>query len=371
MAVYGNLLKSVNEGVHENVSFDQLFNFIYESDNEVNLMFERANLITILKEENTSLAIPKSIEDYTSNPEQVKKKFVDKIKDIVNKFVSWFITSIKDLKYKVNEFYVKHNFQDDFLSKWKSKVTWDNLQKAIKNGWEGIPNNIPSILVPVNLSDTKIVDRLNDIFKDTNTLIESMKDSNSEDELNKIEDEVNTLIEKLKDETRENILFSESEFMEMKRNIKVRLSKFRNGNVMPFLGYFVDSGTKDENKYYPQQFAFDNNKYFGENGQKEMKTIKGEQSLSIKLVKDISKTYEKDILKEKQKQFSKDENNFVLKAEYTACKYYYQSLSLFIKAASQSLNGLMGVLASQHKAAVQNYILYVHAINKFCTVTEK
>ena len=65
--------------------------------------------------------------------------------------------------------------------------------------------------------------------------------------------------------------------------------------------------------------------------------------------------------------YKEDKEILANKIYYLSCKYRYASTSLYIKVSSRSLNGLVGALWKQHRAAVQNYILYVHAIEKFCT----
>lgn len=360
MAVYGNLLKSVNEDVHENVSFDQLFNFIYESDNEVNLMFERANLITILKEENTSLAIPNDINN-ASNPEQVKKKFSEKIKELFNKFVEWVKSAFKNLKQKATEFYLKYNFQDEFLSKWKDKVTWANLEKAKSKGWKGIPESVPSVIEPISINDTRLIKMFKSDFEKLNNQIDNLSKSDSQESLDDNEKKVKDIIKNI--ESSNNLLNgSESDNI-----IDMRNNEIMFGNeTVPFLGYMKNSGAP-QGRYYPNQKLFGNNKHFAETGQKEIKNIKVTGNASIELVKDVTLSNDKDMMKIGKDNYKEDKEILANKIYYLSCKYRYASTSLYIKVSSRSLNGLVGALWKQHRAAVQNYILYVHAIEKFCT----
>lgn len=364
MAVYGKLIKSVNEGEsYENVSFDQLTEFIYESDNEMNLMFEKANLIAILKEENTSLAIPKSI-DYSNaaNPEQVKKKFSEKIKELFNKFLDWVKTAFENLKSKVTEFYLEHNLQDDFLSKWKNKVTWDNLETAKKKGWKGIPNSIGSVIEPVNINDTRLLNLYSDHFKELSDQIDKLSDCESEDSLNKIEDKIKGIINNIND--RENrLLISQADKIIRDRNSSIMAGSKQN----PFIGIISNSNAPD-NHYYPDKLLFTNNKHFAETGQKEIKNIKVSGNHSVELVKDVILSSQKIMLNNSKENYKEDKDNLQNKINYLICKYRYTSSSLFIKLSSKAMNGMVGALWKQHKVAVQNYLLYVQAISRYCKV---
>lgn len=350
MAVYGNLCKPVNE----NLSFGQLMDFAYESDNEMNIMFERANIIHVLKEENTDLVIPQDSKySFSDNPEATKKKFLDKIKELVKKFVQYVTTAIESLKKKVFEVYMNTNFQDQFLSKYKDKVTWENLSKAKEKGWIGTPVSVASICKVASLNDT----RLNEEFKEAN--------DNILNEISKLENAQEDKVDEISLEIKKDLDRYKRSIENYDTISMINSNEFSSdfGTDTPFLGYVTNSKAKD-GYYYPSERLFNNNKNFAENGQKNIKNIKVSGNASIKLVNDIQRENEKSLYKNTKSDYK---SNNTSKQFYLAAKYRYTLMSLFVKASSKSLNALVGVLYKQHKCAIENYIRYIRAINKFCT----
>lgn len=360
MAIYGTLLKT-QDSLHENVSFEQMIDFIYESDNEMNLLFEGYNVINILKEENTSLIIPKDMnETFTNDPEKVTKKFSERIKEMFNKFLDFVKTTFENVKKKIIEFYLEHNFQDNILSKYKDKVTWGNLEKAKKNGWKGISKTLPSVTKLVSINDTLVGKELVDNFKALNLAINKLESCKDENDLSNTEQQVKEQMDTIKKYV--NPLKSEKDRMISSNKMGIMF-----GEDIPYFAYYTDTNAPD-GYYYPTTQAFAVHKNLAENGQKEIKNMKITGNASIKLIKDVTLHNEKEILDMNKKSFAKDKQDFENKLIFCVSKYKYQSTSLYIKACSKSLNGLLSILAKSHSIAIQNYIQYASAIKKYCTV---
>lgn len=355
MAIYGNSAYATMSLTEDKmVSVSEMFNFINESDMEMACMFERANIVQIIKEDNTELAIPTNVED-SSNPETVKKTVIEKVKELINKFISFVKTSFQKLVEGLKKFYIEHNIQDSIISKWKDKVTWENLQMAREKGWKGCPITSPMIGKHASVTESGLYQNIYEnnikVEKDIDPIILAEDYSNAK----KIYDSFKVKCNNFKKEV---------EIVESPDIYKWRadfdLDVGRSGTT-----YFIITATQHEvggvKYYYPNKDGFISTKSFAETGEKKIKELQFGAKDAIKQM-NLSKDVELNNMKSYKNggsNVSEDKEINKISILYYKARYEYASTMIFMK--SKIMQSVIKVLKEQHQYAIKCYGHFISA----------
>lgn len=360
MAVYG-CIPLQQERDRGYMSFNEFFDFVQESDYEVKRIFENIEMINVLQEDNTSLAIPSKFE-YTQNSEKLKTTLIEKVKELYNKFTIF----VKDLFEKVakalHEMYMKTNLTDKFISQFKDKVTFKNMIIAKEKGWKGIPNSILLINRLADPSDSHL-------YKEMNLeTIRFKKDKIT------VEADIDPIIraEDYKKAYYAYIEFKDKlkKFESNKKYEEEWLYRFSNTAEIKFGGDIEDAfllktnnTSEDGNHYYPTIELFTKTKSLAENGQALIKKLSQSGKNSVKLL-DLDKEVDFNNWKSASKANTEDETRRI-NALYYKAKYEYTSM--VIKRSSGVVRAVTELNRSQHRHAIKAYFEFVKAYNKYCT----
>ena len=361
MAVYGNvLLAQERSNFGSALDIGDFLSFVQETTYDINLMFEKAEMIHVLKEENTSLSIPKNFFE----PEEAKKTLLQKVKEIISNFIAMVKKAFAKLAEIIHKKYMETNLQDKFISRYKDIVTFSNLEKARDNGWKGIPKTIPMINKIADIKDSKLYTEMtDDIFlTDENYVnvdrdIEPIISARSLDDAEKIYNEFVKKLEKFKsDSDRENTFSYIS-----KNNMEATLKKSAKNS------YFVISKTeREEDKYYfpiPEPFA--KTKKLAEEGQSYIKQFRDSNQHFIKNIK-MNKDVEMANLnsyKGSGSNVSEDKDNNKIMIMYYKARYKYTAA--YVQRSTKVLNTVVNLIKMQYITAIQNYIHCVYAVKKY------
>lgn len=351
MAIYGNSIATMSLTEDKMISISEMFNFINESDMEMACMFERANIIQIIKEDNTEIAIPKEM-DYSTNPETVKKTVIEKVKDLVSKFITFVKTSFQKLVESIQKFYLEHNINDSFFSKWKDKVTWNNLLIAKDKGWNGIPITIAMPGKPANISDSGFY---RDIYENLGVAIDIEKDINPivlAEDYPKSKELYDIFVEK-NSKFKKEIEKREKDFIYGARAQQNGSAYFRIGPDRHKVGAMT--------YYYPDGKGFIATKTFAENGQKHIKELQFGSKEVIKQM-NLSKDVELNNMKSYKKggaNESEDKEINKIEILYYRARYEFASTMIFCK--SKIMQTIINCLKDQHKNAMQCYMYFIRA----------
>lgn len=361
MAIYGSMIKE-NVVFGHAMSLEEFFDFIQESDKQMEIMFEKTDLIQVLKEENTSLSIPTKI-SFDGDPETVKKTVIQKIKDLVDKFVQMVKEAFANLAKKLQEAYNNANFVDKFVSKFSDKVTFENLKIAKSKGWKGVPTSIPMINKFADAKDSKLYENMNDEYYKNNTAINLDKDIrpivNSKN-LEEAKEKYNQFVEKLNKVKEEEKRETSSSYI-ISKNLDQRFD-FKGDAILK--AYFVISTDQsDDSHYYPIPEGFAKTKKFAEEGQSLIKQVSQGSNAAINNLK-LEKGASLNNLKSAKGTNSSD-NAEINQINILYCKAIYQNASQRVSVASKILRAVLGILRMQHRVAIQGYMQYVSAINRF------
>lgn len=361
MAIYGKYTVKDDPVLEKALSFESFVDFMNESNKQMEIMFEKTDMIQILREENASLAIPTKL-NFTGNPEEVKKSVFERIKEIVKKFVDMVKKAFSDLADKIHEMYMNNNFMDDIMSKNKSIVTWDNLEKAKEKGWKGLPKSIPSIIKPADIKDSEFYrnmesesdrEKMIDFDKDIAPIASSKSLEDAQNLYEKFMEKYNFMKNSEKDE-------NTSSYQSKKRIDAM----FDLDGTATYKFYFgISNDSKYEGYYYPIPLMFKNTKMFAENGQKGIKDVKNGSNISIKNMK-LEKVMNSDQMKNLAKE-TKNDDNEIAKIQLLYCKASYQYSSVKLSTATKILKATLQILRAQHRYAILGYMQFVSAIKRF------
>ena len=380
MAVYGNIIMEQNRSM----DMSDFIDFFQETTSQLELMFERANVIQSLKEANVLLEdVPAAVKPVVTNsePEKVKKTLLEKVKEIWVKFVQMVKNAFEKLANAIHNKYMEINFVDKIVSKNKNIVTFENLKKAKENGWVGMPTNVPMINKIADPTDSKL-------YKDMELYnIQSNNNSKSTtsadfDNLISTEDDIDPILsaesledakEKYKKFEEKLKKFNEDKKRENKSGNYTRNS-FASADPTSFWSsknakgvehaYFTITNIKSEDgKYYmPSSDGFLRTKELAEKGQFIIKNIKNSSQIAIKNLKG-EKDIEMNNLKSYQKSKVDSEANQIIILYYKA-KYMYSKS--YISRMTKIMNTVLSIIREQHIIAINAYIHYVKAIKKYC-----
>lgn len=352
MAVFGNLVTEQSESI----SMDSFMNFLEEATLEVNSIFERASMIEIIREGN-ELAIPNNVMDqYSFDSEKVKKTIVEKAKEIWKKFCDAVKTAFENLSKKLTEMYLNTNFEDKILSKFKDKVTYDNLKKCKDAGWAGVPTSCPQVQKIASPMDSRMYRDLTD--DDTINISKDIDPILNCGDLDKAKEIYKDFKEKLSKFSEESDRETSGLYM-YSNNIDIL------GQKDPREFFFTVSTDRpvDDNHYFPTAEAFSKTKQLAENGQKMIKDYRMQGKASIKLLKgnqDLEMNNLKNF-KGANKEEKSEENQ--IKILYYRARYGFTVA--YIKRSQKVLSAVIGVLQKQHNVAIKSYMYYTSAIARY------
>lgn len=375
MAIYNNIaLNSVQE--HQIISYDNLMEFCFDSLLEFNSIFERANTIIGLQEDN-ALAVPfkVSLAGEDSEPEKVKKKFGEFIKEAMNKFLGYVKGLFEKLKETIHKFYMEHNLTDSIMSKYKDIVIFKNVEKAKEKGWKGIPISIPMIKNPASVRG------LSSLYEEANRNSEFFESTVKK---------ISNNLDKLKDST--SVEDSQSEFNDFEENLKKfkqdisreseYSTKFRNNmNANPIFGdakqeyfdyqmlYCLPSNYDEEKGYYyPIAEQFGTTVSMAVNGQKYIKSVSSNYKSSIKDLK-----MDKELYRYNSKTNTKSANksdNEIAKIDMYYWKAMYQYSTAFIQRSAAISRTVVQILKEQHMISIKFYLYCLPVCKKYAEKAE-
>jgi hypothetical protein len=373
MAIYGNYINDYSKT--QAMSFMEFFEFLHESDLEMNSIFERAEITCLFEAKNsTALSTVVAPEGISSDPEKVRIHVIAKIKELVTKFINMVKEAFKKLSDKLKDLYANTNFVDKYVSKYKDKVTYDNMQIARKNGWNGLPKTLPCINQLCSTKDSDLymnkVYNANDAYNEKVELEEKdIEDIVSAKDLSEAKEKYKKFKEELQ-KVKGNLLSCDVETQQnrLERNNKSKDKinyTFNRMNVIDNWYAITVDNNGNENFYYPDKELFEKTKYLAENGQKETKNISQESKYVINNLK-----IDKDVHKANLKNTGEkgDDNKQILILYYKA-KYEYASLQ--IQYMTQLSKAIINIIHKQHSMAINVYMQFVSAYNQYCNKTQE
>lgn len=356
MSVYGSQI--LNERVDSNFTMGNLFEFIFESNTEIEVMFERFNvtetLSGIITESDYALAIP---QEFKFDPEQVKKTLLEKIKEIWNKVITAVKTAINNVVEFIHKKYMETNLQDKFISKFSKNMTYDNLKKARENGWIGLAKNNPVIGKLADLKDSMFFKRILDDNQsgiDMDKDVEPIASASNYEEAKKIYDEYKKKLQEMKTKSMDSTL---------------KISINNNFEFDPKKYFFIIyNDAIDENHYFPGLDGFVRTKKMAEEGQSMLKNYKNDATRlmgNVKIQKECDLSNMKSYKKGGSNESSDKEINQIMILYYKA---RYEFSATYIQKSVMALNAVMGILRRQHTVSMENYMRFAMAISKYVKV---
>ena len=350
MNIYGNNILKYNYITTEN-----FFDILEESENNIEKIFDS---FSIIKENDDTLSL------VDKKSEEAKKTLIQKIKELVNKFVQFCKDLFKKVSEKIKQIYLNTNFVDEFVSKFKDKMTFQNMLKAKENGWKGIPNHIPMINHVANLSDSKLAKAIEEDYglytvvtlDDIDPIIKAKDLEDAKDKYNEFETKLKKFKSEIDVEDSESYLFS------------------NNGAKFDILGtkigqaYFVISKdiSEDGNHYYPTIIdCFQKTKIFAEEGEKNIKKIAYEYKKYVNefiVSKQVTNSNIKSYNNGGSNHTGDNETDNINILYYKAI-YKYQSAVM--QRTAKITKAVLGVLKEQHSTSIKFYMHCVQGIKKY------
>lgn len=361
MAIYGNmLLTHENFDTRSGLDIGDFLSFVQETTYDIDLMFEKVDMIHVLKEENTSLTIPN---EFKFEPEKMKKTLLEKVKEIYSNFIAMIKKAFTNLAEVIHKKYMETNLQDKYISRFKDIVTFDNLKKAKNNGWVGVHASIPMINKLADVRDSQLYSDINEGLFET------------DDEYINIERDIDPIAKS------QSISDAKEKYQEFEKKLKKFKSDSRKENnvsyginnvyTAAFKGvqnayYTVTNDKSEDGKYYfPNPEGFIKTKKLAEEGQSIIKQYKNSNQAFIKNIK-MNKDVEMQNLKSFKSSGSnvtddKDSNQIMI-------MYYkarYKFTAAFVQRSTKILDAVISLIKTQHSYAIISYMVYVHAIKKY------
>lgn len=355
MSVYGNFIyDNIEEKAMSMIDFAS---YIEECDNRIFGMF---NNLGILNEVENELSIPTQIE-FNKDPEKAKKTIIQTIKELIAKFIATVKKLFITISEKIHEAYVKISFVDKFVSIYKDKVTYNNLQKALSNGWKGLLVGQYKVINRIaNPSDSKIYQNLHSVFEfDKEIDINDIDAIISANSLEASKEKYDKFKEKLL--AFKNSTEKEDPIYYIYDNVINAEKTGYNDNL--FFGCFGQPTDEDGKYYMPYRVHFEKTKSFAENGESNIKQLKHGYNRSIKCL-NLNKKIELSNWKSFEKGGANYSKEDATQINALYCKARYELASAIIKRSSKVLNAVVETVKSEHKIAIATYIQFVHAIIK-------
>lgn len=348
------------------ISFEEFVEYFQESDYQMRMMFEKEELVYSIQEANDSeLQLPsivRNVEFTAGEPEKVKKTLIEWIKETFSKFIQ----AIKDLFDKVSkaiyDFYMRTNFIDDIVSKFKDKVTYQNLEKARDKGWKGLSVEKGELL----------------INREADTYLSDLSISSDRDYIVKVEEEDFTSIIRAKDlndakeqynKFKEKLTKFKSRIMfDTPIDLTIRMSSSMNSSLDDYIGFYGKVLDQEKKYYFPATKQFALTKQFAESGQKRIKEIKEHNKNLAKGLNEQKSFFLNNMNLFKNKDSSNntgDKETDQINILYYKAQYEYSSA--YIMRVKRVINSLTSVLKNQHRIAIRTYTVMAMAVNKYVT----
>lgn len=343
------------------ISFEEFAEYFYESDYQMRMMFEKEDLVYSIQEANESdvqlPSIVRNVEFTAGEPEKVKKTLIEWIKEIFDKFIKAVKDLFEKLQKTIYDFYMRTNFIDDIVSKFKDKVTYQNLTTARDKGWKGLSIEKQQAVINREIDtyvSTLFHDKQKDDFvneKDFESIIRATDLNVAKEEYSKVEEKIKEFTERGK--THEYVF-------DFNLNMKY------DSRIDTYTGFFGVHTDKEQKYYFPATKQFALTKEFAESGQSKIKKIKEHY-------KDLTKE-----LTDKKSFFLNNMNLFKKKdsANYTNDKetnqinilYYkaqYKFSSAYVMRTKKIINNVVAMLKHQHSIAIRTYTVMAMAVQKY------
>lgn len=375
MSIYGGSLCE-----EKSISIEEFSDLLVESDNQIESMFKRFNLLNEDGEQNKSTGTELALGNQFNKPIQIKKTIFSKIKELIVKFAKMCKEFFIKVAETIHKKYMETNFQDQWIKRYRNIMTFKNLEKAKENGWEGYSEADTVIGRPANVMDTDFYKDLSLMYDTseniTNLIFSRRSTGNKNLDLKGIgfsridpKEDIDPIIksdsieqseekyEKFKDKLKEfrslsnsinNLTDSENDLLDPKYK----------GGEMPWFTY---AKPEDENAKYPispQLFVI--NCTFAQEGEKKIKEIR---MAGKNVVKNFN--MEKDLLLDNMKESDKAVDNELAKKFSLYYKAKYEYASAFIYRVKQSIMMALKIIKIQHKVAIAWYMKSVKIIKKY------
>lgn len=378
MAVYGNTA-TFREAYSDRID---LFSWLNEACNSFD---DYIDSFLVIKEENDIIVadVPykeveddKSDNDKNETVEKIKKTFWQKVKEIFQKVIESIKKFFKGIYNRIHDMYMNTNLKDNFWSKWKDKVTYPNLQKAKENGWQGLPARLSLPYKIWDTSDSRLFTDLNredkyDLWKEYNInnmldLIDKLMDAKEESEIESIYDDIEKIANKqkflLRDYDRDAIETAAKGGQLKNDEIKIY------DDFTSSLALATPLLKNGQTHYFPEKGAFVTTKKLAEEGQSIQKSANYENKINLKFIKD-DKAIQKSLIKNDMKAYEDDplmtkKLNYKMKATMRYITLYYQRCYATCRSVGY-------VVSLQYSSAIQGYMMFIHAINKYVFKNEE
>jgi hypothetical protein len=342
--------------VTEKVDYEDLISFISESTS----IIEANKLSTDVDYKNGPYAASvdaKDVDESDSKKDGLIKTILNKVKEIWNRFISFLKTQFGKLYEILHKFYLEHNGTDNYFSKFKNIVTYDNLKKCKDKGWKGISTKLPEIGSIARANDSSFIKDIVDGSsplknEDIEAILSCNEVEDAQDKYNNIKD----IIKKKYKESKELMIFSKnfrfnSDLMWVKANLKDPREVE--------LPYFTIPSNYDEdnNLYFPTKDGFSKCKQFAESGEKFIKETRDSYKFYIQQLK-----LDKRVMKDNY-QINKKNNNDKINTLYYKAKY--EVTCYLIQTFSSIANATVGVIKTQYSTQLLVYLQYIQAIKKY------
>ena len=362
MGVYG---RSITKD--KIISFTEFIEYFQESNYQMRMMFEKQELVYAIQEANDSdiqlPSIDKNIEVISGEPEKLKKTLIEWIKETFDKFIKAIKQLFEKLHKIIHDFYMKTNFIDDIVSKFKDKVTYQNITKAKENGWKGLSIEKNEALINREVDtyvSTLFQDKQSDDYIKEEEIISIIKADN----LEKAREKYSIFEEKLKKFKDDGKKFENKSMY----NMRIDNTSGLLGNIDIYTGFFGNYTDKEQKYYFPAMQQFNLTKEFAESGQSKIKKIRENYNYLTKELSnrkyfflDNMKTFKKKGVNETEDKETNQINILYLKAQY-------EFSAAYISRVKRIISAIVSMLKDQHRIAIKSYTVMAMAVKKYATV---
>ena len=358
--IYGSLVQEkYDEFVLEQFSVE---NYIIESDEIINRYFGEANDLVVRKDVYTADDSEYSIKD---SKNQDKKSLVEIIKDLLNKLIITIRNLFNKFIEKIQDIYLKLNFKDKFLSKFKEIITETNYITAKKNGWKGftLTQNIilrfPSfggkdISEDRGIDIGKIFDKVADQGSDFVANFQYIKDEGQEIINNIINSESDDELKKEKDKFLKFLVehYIDTNSLDYKNITSKLISYLRSEGSIGYLDSY------DNKHYFPQKFSdLIPTIFFATHGEENIKKLKINNNKYLNSMKDKFKVV---------KNYKLDDNATIYQKEGFKCTI--QLYQYLMKHLAYKSGIIYSIYSFYYRESINTFIALYNGIKKYASI---
>ena len=265
---------------------------------------------------------------------------------------------INTVKEKVTNFYLNTNMKDALMAKTKTKVSWENLEKAKEKGWIGIPKNVGMVNRLVNFQDSHFFDPSDDLKKlmvpekEIDEILESESIESAKEKSKKIK-------EKLKHLRIKAMNLEQAQKYMITNDWDSKDGLFGKGVENAFFAIStIDGG--DNNHYYPNKDLFLKTCDVALRGESMVKNMKYENGGYIRSLKEMQNINFRNIISTAKEDKSDRQK---LQMIYYKTKFDHYAASIF--NFNKIINGVANMFIVQHRMATAVYLMMFKAIVKY------